>query len=142
MEEMMPPAENVTEVQTVPMAEAERQWHLDIDCPVQRERDLIDGLRAAVKHFGPLDALAKVFEIIRGVEPQPGAGDADESPCVHVPTGQIESIYASLHAAAAFVGAKLVLDLGEDADNPVGEEVWADFVERHEERLRKMLRMN
>lgn len=66
-------------VREVPMSEVLADYHRDLDCPVQRERDHIASIEAALRYFGGSAFLVKVGEIISANEHDAGIiwGDAE-----------------------------------------------------------------
>ena len=65
--EVMPPPTPCDNVEFTPMpwAEYAAQTHQDFECPVYKERELVEELKAALRYFGVADLLAKVGEIMR-----------------------------------------------------------------------------
>lgn len=52
------------EATTIPWAEYAAQTHQDYECPVQKERELVAGLEAALRYFGIADTMAKLGEVV------------------------------------------------------------------------------
>lgn len=67
LEEMLPPASE-PELREVSESEVVADFHRDLECPVQKEKDLVAYLEAALRHFGISGTLAKLSEIIRANE--------------------------------------------------------------------------
>jgi uncharacterized C2H2 Zn-finger protein len=56
------------EFKTVPWAEYAAQTPEEFECPVQREREIVEGLTEALRYFGVADLMTKVSEIMRADE--------------------------------------------------------------------------
>jgi hypothetical protein len=68
--DVMPPPSprDDLEVTSISWPEYAAQTHQDFECPVQREREHVDGLTAALRYFGIADLTVKVGEIMRADE--------------------------------------------------------------------------
>jgi uncharacterized protein YbaR (Trm112 family) len=66
--EVYPPPSDAVIAELMPWSEYVAQTHQDFECPVQKERELVAGLEAALRHFGLADTLAKLGEIVRDNE--------------------------------------------------------------------------
>jgi hypothetical protein len=62
---VLPTPSETVEVETVPWPEWAAEVHRDNECPVQRERDYVASLEAALRYFGVADLLVKVSEFMR-----------------------------------------------------------------------------
>jgi hypothetical protein len=64
--QMFPPPSEPVLKDPMPWTEYAAELHRDIECPVQQERDLAEGLERALRYFGVADTLRRVAELMSG----------------------------------------------------------------------------
>ena len=139
LEEMLPPASE-PEVREVSKSEIVAGFHRDLECPVQKEKEMVGELKAALTHFGLADTLRRVLDIAEEAGLSAESNEVAEALVPH--KGKLAVLAYQLRQGAHAVEDILLLHPGTDLDSPEGEEMLASFVSRNEERIRRLLRMN
>lgn len=139
LEEMLPPASE-PEIREVSESDVVADLHRELECPMQKEKELVGELKAALTHFGFADTLRRLLEIAEQAGQPTEGGDVTDAVAPH--REKLALLANQCRQGAHALEDILLLYLGTDLDTPEGEEMMESFVSRNEERIKRLLRMN